>query len=119
MHPPYKRRVRVADLIKKEIAEIVLNELQDPRINFVSITDVEVTTDLKLAKVYFSVLDSVKEQETLKVLTHSKSFIKKELSRRVSLKFLPDLMFKIDKSVEYGKKIDQILQQIKEKDIDS
>ena len=119
MHPPYKRHIRVADLLKKEIAEIVLNQIQDPRISFVSITDVEVTSDLKLARVYFSVLDSLKEQETLKVLTHSKGFIKRELASRVTLKFLPDLVFKIDESVQYGRKIDKILQEIKEKTIDT
>jgi ribosome-binding factor A len=105
----------VADLLKKEIADIVLTCLQDPRISFVSITDVEVTSDLKLAKVYFSVLDPLKETETLQILTHSKGFIKKELAGRVTLKFLPDLVFKPDESVRYGSKIDMILKEIKDK----
>jgi ribosome-binding factor A len=105
----------VADLLKKEIAEIVLNDLNDPRISFVSITDVEVTSDLKLAKVYFSVLDPLKEKETLQILTHSKGFIKKELAKRVTLKFLPDLVFRLDESIKYGNKIDKILKEVKDK----
>lgn len=113
---PYKRSVRVADLLHHEIADIVLHKLKDPRLGFITITAVDVSSDLRVAKVYFTVLDDKRIDETLDVLTSSKSFIRKELAGRVQLKYLPDLVFNKDESILYGRKIDKILDEIKEKE---
>jgi ribosome-binding factor A len=113
---PYKRSVRVADLLHHEIADIVLHKLKDPRLGFVTITGVDLTNDLRFGKVYFTDLDDSKIEETLKILTSSKGFIKKELAGRVKLKFIPDFEFKKDDSILYGRKIDKILAEIKEKE---
>lgn len=113
---PYKRSVRVADLLHHEIADIVLNKLKDPRLGFVTITSVDLSSDLRVGKVFFTVLDDNKIDETLKILTSSKGFIRRELAGRVKLKFLPELVFKRDESYLYGRKIDKILNEIKERE---
>jgi ribosome-binding factor A len=116
---PYRRSTRVADLLREEISDIVINTMNDPRLRFISITDVELTEDLRLAKVYFSMLQQEKEKDALKALTNSKGYIKKELGKRVRIKFLPDLMFKIDESGKYGAKIDNLLKKIEEERFDT
>ncbi len=112
MHP-YKRSVRVGDLIREEIADIIMHRLKDPRLGFVTVTGAKVSDDLRHATVYVSVFEDIRRDETLKVLTSSASFIRSELSKRVKMKFIPKLFFKIDESIEYGQKIDRILDGIK------
>jgi len=112
MHP-YKRSVRVSDLIKEEVAQIIIHRLKDPRIGFVTVTGVNVSEDLRHAKVYVSVLDDTKQDETLKILNSSAKFIRGELAGRVRTKFIPQLVFKLDESIEYGAKIERILTEIK------
>ena len=113
---PYKRSVRVADLLRHEIADIILQKLKDPRLGFVTITGVDLSSDLRIGKVYFTVLEDKKIDETLQILASSKGFIRRELAERVQLKFIPDLVFKKDESILYGRKIDKILDEIKEKE---
>ncbi len=112
MHP-YKRSVRVGDLIREEIADIIMHRLKDPRLGFVTVTGAKVSDDLRHATVYVSVFEDIRRDETLKVLTSSASFIRSELGKRVKMKFIPKLFFKIDESIEYGRKIDRILDGIK------
>jgi len=112
MHP-YKRSVRVSDLIKEEIAKIIMHKLRDPRLGFVTVTGSKVSDDLRHATVYVSVLEEAKRDETLKILTSSASFIRTELSKRIKMKFVPALFFKIDESIEQGIKIEKILKEIK------
>jgi len=113
---PYKRSKRVGDLLKEEIAEIVQRRIKDPRLGFVTVTDVELTDDLKMARVYVSVLDEKERELTLEILNAAKSFVRSEVSRRVRLKFTPSIEFRLDTSIEYGSKIDRLLREIKEKD---
>lgn len=112
MHP-YKRSVRVNDLLRKEIAEIIMHKLKDPRVGFVTVTGVKVSDDLRHAKVYVSIFENVKRDETLKILNSSAGFIRGELGARVRMKFIPQLFFAFDESIEYGAKIDRILDEIK------
>jgi ribosome-binding factor A len=112
MHP-YKRSVRVSDLIKEEIAKIIMHKLRDPRLGFVTVTGSKVSDDLRHATVYVSVLEEAKRDETLKILTSSASFIRTELGKRIKMKFVPALFFKIDESIEHGIKIERILKEIK------
>lgn len=111
MHP-YKRAIRVGDTIKKETADIIMNKLRDPRIGFVTVTGARVSDDLRHATVYVSVFDEKKLNRTMDVLNSSASFVKAELSRRLKMRYIPDIHFILDESIEYGKKIDRILDEI-------
>ena len=113
MHP-YKRAVRVNDLLREEIALIVMRRIKDPRVGFLTITGVEVTEDLKIARVFISVLDRAHREETLSVLNAASGFIRSELSKKVKMKFIPQLEFHIDSSIDYGDRIDTLLRKIKE-----
>ena len=113
---PYKRSQRVSDLIREEVAEIIMYKLKDPRIGFVTVTGVDLTDDIKIAVVYVSVLKMEEKETTLEILNTAKSFIRSELSRRLRMKTIPSISFRLDTSIEYGNKIDKLLDQIREKD---
>lgn len=110
---PYKRSKRVADLLKEEISDIVLKKIKDPRMGFVTVVDVSVTDDLKLARVYVSSLKTEEREQTIAILKAAKTFIRQELGRRVKLKVIPDLEFHVDTTIEYGSRIDKLLKEIK------
>jgi ribosome-binding factor A len=112
---PYKRSQRVRDLLREEIADIVIHKLKDPRIGFVTITGVDITDDLKNAIAYLSVLKEEEKSLTLEILNAAKSFIRSELSKRVRLKTMPSLEFRLDTSIEYGSRIDKLLDEIRRK----
>jgi ribosome-binding factor A len=113
---PYKRSQRVSDLLREEIAEIIFFKLKDPRVGFLTVTGVDITDDLKIATVYISVLKEEEKKSTLEILQAAKSFIRSELSKRLKMKFIPSIDFRLDTSIEYGNRIEQLLQEIKEKD---
>lgn len=111
----YQRAVRVAEEIQKEVSGIIQKELKDPRIGFVTITGVDVTSDLKLAKIFVSVLgDEKAREETFLGLEKAKGFIRREVGHRIRLKNVPEIMFKFDESVEHGARISQLLHKIHE-----
>jgi ribosome-binding factor A len=99
--------------MKQEIADILMRKIKDPRIGFVTITDVEVANDLKNAKVFFSVLGGDKA-ETLKGLKSATPFIRMELGRRMSMRVVPELIFRFDATVEQGAHIMELLRSIEE-----
>lgn len=113
---PYKRSQRVGDLLREEIADIVIFKLKDPRIGFITITGVDVTDDIKNAKVYVSILKDEDKETTLEILNTAKSFIRFELSKRLRMKFIPSIEFRLDISIDYGSRIDKLLSEIKGKD---
>lgn len=113
---PYKRSQRVSDLIREEIADIIMYRLKDPRIGFVTVTGVEMTPDLKFAKVFVSILKEDEREATLEILNSAKSFMRSILSKRLKMKFIPGIEFRLDASIEYGYKIDKLLKEIKDKD---
>ncbi len=106
---------RIAEELKREISDILKNEIKDPGIGFVSITVVEVTSDLHHAKVYYSVLGSEEERAaTAASIKRSAGFIRREVAKRLSLRHTPELIFIFDDSIEHGIKIAKILnEQIK------
>lgn len=113
------RSTRVAEQMKKEVGEIISRKLKDPRIGFITITDVEVTGDLQQATVYFTVLgNNRKRSDTLKALEQAKGFIRTEIGQRIRLRKTPELMFAFDVSAEYGSKIDTLLKQVMTEDSD-
>jgi ribosome-binding factor A len=110
-----RRQRRVAELIHKELSVLLMLEARDPRLAGVTVTGVDVTPDLLLAHVYFTVLgDAEAESEALAGLNHASGYLRTELASRVQLRFVPELSFAIDKSAAYGRRIDQLLDQLKE-----
>lgn len=111
----YKRADRVSDLIREVIGEMLLRDLNDPRLESVTITAVEMTDDLKLATVFFSAMGShPREEESLRGLQSAAGYIKKRLGRELRLRYIPDLLFKVDHSFDYGSKIDRLIRTINE-----
>jgi len=107
----------VADAIRKEVGEMLLKSLKDPRIGFVTITRVMVTDDCRSAKVYFSVMGSVAERESSeKGLISATGFIRKELGKRLRLRYTPEVVFQFDPSIEYAIHIEKVLQQLHKED---
>jgi ribosome-binding factor A len=111
--PTFKRADRVSDQMKREIADILMRKIKDPRIGFVTVTDVEVANDLKNAKVFFSVYGGDKA-ETLKGLKSATAFIRLELGKRMRMRVVPELLFRFDATVERGAHIMELLHEIEE-----
>ncbi len=114
MHP-YKRSQRLSILLREEIADIIMRKIKDPRIGFVTVTDVELSEDLKIAHVFVSVMNEEEKEITLEILNSAKGLIRSEVSKRVRTKFIPTIDFRIDKSIDHGDRIDRLLREIKEK----
>lgn len=107
------RANRVGEQMKKELSEIIGRKIKDPRIGFVTVTDVAVTGDLQQATVYISVLgDEEQRENTLKGLAKAKGFIRSEIGQRIRLRKTPELAFEFDESISYGNKIDTLIHQI-------
>jgi ribosome-binding factor A len=108
-----QRTERVAAVFKEEISRIIREELRDPRLGFITITHVELTLDLRLAKVYYSVLGSDKEKkETARALGSGSGFIRSLLGQGIKLRYLPELKFILDETAEYSINIQKILDKI-------
>ena len=118
----FKRATRVADLIKADIADILLREIGDPRIKSVTITGVNLTDDLRFARVFFVEMGKdTCDPKTRAALGNATGFLKKELGKRLKLRYVPDIIFVCDESFAYGSKIDKLLAEIRaeeEKDIE-
>ena len=114
MNKGYSRADRVADLIKEEISQMFCKEVKDPHIGFITITDVEVTKDLHLAKVFYTILGDERQLgESSDALQRVSPFIKRQLGKRLSMRFIPDILFRYDHSLDYGSKIDTLLDQLR------
>lgn len=105
---------RLNHAFQEEISMILMTEIKDEDIKFVTITGVDTTSDLSFAKVYFTVLDDTKKQTTLEALNKAASFIRGELSQRVEIRHTPELKFIYDTSIEYGEHIEKIIEKINE-----
>ncbi len=116
---PYKRSQRVSDLLREEISDIIFFKLKDPRIGFLTVTGVDITDDLKIAVVYVSILKEEEKKSTLDILQAARSFIRSELSKRLKMKFIPSINFRLDTSAEYGSRIEELLSEIRVKDENS
>lgn len=103
---------KVESLIKEEISLIFLYKLQDPALGFITITNVKLSPDLRIAKVYVSVLDKEKRPEALKKIEASKGYIRSELASRIKIKFIPELKFFIDDTLDYVEKIEGLIKKI-------
>lgn len=107
------RANRVGEQMKKELSDIIGRKLKDPRIGFVTVTDVQVTGDLQQAKVFISVLgDDEQKENTLKGLAKAKGFIRTEIGHRIRLRKTPEIIFEFDESIDYGNRIETLLHQL-------
>jgi len=109
---PYKRSARVSDLIREEVADIIMHKIKHKTLGFVTVTGAKVSPDLRSATIYMSVLVDAEKVKTVRKLNESKKFIKGELGKRLTMKFIPTLTFVIDEAVEYGRKIDNMLDNL-------
>lgn len=112
--PENKTRLgRIDEEYRKEISNIISYKLKNPNVTgMISVTKVNVTNDLKFAKVYVSILNSKNIKNTLAGLKKSSGFIRSELAKKVNLRNSPELIFELDDSLEYGARIDSILKEI-------
>ncbi len=112
-----QRSQRVGEQIQKEISALLLKGLKDPRVGFVTITEVKVTSDLGLARIYFTVMGEDKvRKETAEGLTSAGPYLRRELGKRLRLRHVPELIFEFDSALEYGNRIESLLQEIKQKE---
>ncbi len=108
---------KLAELLKEEISELILKEVKDPRIGFVSITKVDVSEDLRHAKVYVSVYGSDKEkEETMQGLKDATGFIRKLVGNRLTTYHTPEILFRYDDSIEHGVYISKLINEVREED---
>jgi ribosome-binding factor A len=110
-----RRLNRVGGAIKEEISRLLLREIKDPRIGFVTITRVHVSKDLRSVKVYFSVLgDQSVRADSLTGLNSAKGFVRRELGRRLRLRYVPDIVFSFDPSLEEMSRLAEVIHEIHE-----
>ena len=107
------RSDRLAQELRNEVSFIIARELKDPRLGFATITTVKVTPDLKYARILVSVLGTPEKQKaTMVALNKATGFVRKQLGSRLKLRQIPELKFEYDDSIEYGAKMDEILNEV-------
>lgn len=107
---------KISGIIQKEVSEIIQFSLKDPKIGFITITDVKTTNDLSIAKVYVSFLgQNARKDAGMKALDRSKGFIRSELAKKLSIRKVPSLIFLEDTSLEKGNKIERIIADMNKK----
>ena len=107
----HHRKDRIQEEIKKEIADILHREVKDPRIGFISITDVEISDDLSYVKVFYSSLNEDKLDEIQEGLDKATGYIRSEIGKRIRLRLVPELSFRYDASLKRGAHIDRLLEE--------
>jgi len=109
-----KRLNRISEEVKRVVSELIYNGLKDPRVNsMTTITKVEVTRDLRYAKIYVSVFGNKEEKEnTLLGLESAKGFIRKEISSRIDLRYAPEPIFILDESIEQGIYMSKLIEEV-------
>ena len=117
--PFSQRQLRVGELVKQNLGQLFLrNEAKIPLVNtkLITVTEVRMTPDLKTARVYVIPLGGIDTKETVKILTDFSHLVRKALSKRLDIKFLPKLTFVEDNSFEYAEKIERIIKENKHND---
>jgi ribosome-binding factor A len=115
MKSSYQRSDRVADIIRREVSDILFREVKDPRLSFITITSVDLGKDLRNAKIYYTSLKEAEELEEIKKsLKKAVGFVQRKLGKRVHLRYLPQLSFVYDSSLKYGSHMDSIFRKIDE-----
>ncbi len=114
----YSREERLSEEIKKITSKIIRDELRDPRIApITSVTEVDVTRDLRFATLFISVLGSEEDKKgTIEALNHAKGLLRKEVGKRISSHYTPEIVIKMDESIEHGVKMHQKINEVREKE---
>lgn len=107
---------RLQNTFVEEISKIIKNNIKDKDIQFVTITATKISSDLSYAKIYFTTLKDDKRQEITKSLNKASSYIRSELCQKINIRKMPELTFIYDESIEYGNKIENIIEELKESD---
>ena len=104
--------------MRRVLAELIQHSIKDPRLGFVTVNDVDVSRDLAVAKIYISVLNAEESerQRNLDVLTHAAAFLRRELSKQLRMRAIPELRFVYDDSIERGMRMDRILDDLSRDD---
>ena len=112
-----RRTQRVADLLRAELADLLLREVHDPRIKLVGLVDVDVSPDLHRARVKVSALGAEEERlATVEALRHARGFLRTELARRLRLRVTPELVFELDRGAEHSQTISDLLESLNGRD---
>jgi ribosome-binding factor A len=115
--PNTHRQEKLGELIAAELSELIRTRLKDPRVGFASITRVEVSGDLRHAKVFVSVMGSAEEQAaSMKGLKNASGFLRHELASRLVLRFMPELTFKLDTSIAEGARILDLIEKVEQEE---
>jgi ribosome-binding factor A len=113
----HNRKKRVGQLIKSEVSEMILKDLKDPRIGFVSVTDVEVSGDLRYATVYFTVLGEDKSvKSTITALERATGYVRHEIASRLRLRYAPEIRFKYDEAYQRAWHLEEVIRDLHESD---
>ena len=112
----FSRSERMAEQLRRELAEIVRDEINDPRLGFISFTEVRMSRDLSHAVIYCSVLNSEDQVESIEVLNRAVGFVRKEIARRIRARIVPTLKFVIDDSVTRGVAMDDLIREAIKRD---
>ena len=109
---PSRRIERLSESVKQEVSKIILYELKDPRISFITVTKVEVASDLKRAKVYISILgDDLVQKKNLRALEHAKGFIQARVGAHLQIRYTPILTFCLDESIKKSQHISKLIDE--------
>lgn len=109
----YRREDQLSGAITRELSDLIRTRMKDPRIGFASITGVELSHDLRYAKVYVSVMGSPEEQrETMRGLDSANGFLRRELAQRLTIRHVPEISFRLDESIARGARVLDLLKQV-------
>ena len=109
---PSGRAQKLGDLMQREVSDLLRLELRDPRVGMITITSVDVSPDLSHAKVFFTLLEKQKLEETLKGLKRSAGFMRSQLAKRIKMYTTPELRFEYDESVERGDRLSRLIDSV-------
>ena len=113
----FKRSNRVAETLKREIGKIIVEEIKDPEVGFVNITNVKISDDLRSSKIYYTVIgDKAQREKSQRGLDRATNFIKNEIGKRLNLRYVPEFKFYYDSLADHVEKIDNLFLKIKEEE---
>ncbi|MCW9015097.1 MAG: 30S ribosome-binding factor RbfA [Gammaproteobacteria bacterium] len=119
MPKEFSRSQRMAEQLRRELAELVRDELKDPRINWVSFTAVKVSKDLSSAVVYFTVMNDDEKEQAIQALNKAAGFLRRQLAHRIRSRIVPSLRFVFDSSLERGMSMDALISRARASDADA
>ncbi len=112
----YRRSDRVSDLLLRELADLLLRKVKDPRVSGITVTGVEMTADLQHARVFYCISGTASQKERKDIaegLAKAKGFIRQELGKRLHMRYIPQIDFRYDTSFEYGDRIERLLKEVR------